>query len=214
MGSAALSLATARAEVAAVTDSAAGSGAEPGPRAVTDSASAFAADFEELFAAVGSAALFREGGPEHLTASCLVVDLDAEAVLLNHHRKAGLWGQFGGHVEARDDSLRSAACREALEESGLVSLSWFSPTAVDLHVHDLSQAFGRCSRHFDVVYAAGASVAETPVVSAESVDVKWFPLTSLPAALMPDLVVRLPELYAAAFVAAELRSPGRTSPRH
>ncbi|MGO1324799.1 MAG: NUDIX hydrolase, partial [Brevibacterium aurantiacum] len=75
---------------------------------------------------------------------------------------------------------------------------WFSPTPIDLHVHDLSASFGACERHFDVVFAACASVNQAPTVSAESLAVKWFPLTSLPASLMPDLVVRLPKLYRAA----------------
>lgn len=157
----------------------------------------FTLDFERLFSTAGAAALQREAGAEHVTASCLIFDPDTESVLLNHHRKAGLWGQFGGHLEAEDDSLRSAAHREAMEESGLRRLAWFSPAPIDLHVHDLSASFGACERHFDVVFAAAASVDQVPVVSEESLAVKWFPLTALPSSLMPDLVVRVPELYRA-----------------
>lgn len=157
----------------------------------------FAPNFERLFSSVGDAALRREAGAEHVTASCLIFDPDTQSVLLNHHRKAGLWGQFGGHLEAEDDSLRSAAHREAMEESGLGQLTWFSPTPIDLHVHDLSASFGACERHFDVVFAAVASVDQVPVVSDESLAVEWFPLSALPSSLMPDLVVRLPELYQA-----------------
>ncbi|RBP66315.1 8-oxo-dGTP pyrophosphatase MutT (NUDIX family) [Brevibacterium sanguinis] len=187
MPSPVLDLDAARAEVAAV--SAQGSGD-------------VGSDFEELFATFGAAALLREGGPEHLTASCLVVDLESRAVLLNHHRKAGLWGQFGGHLEPADPSLRAAAHREALEESGLAGFDWFSPAPVDLHVHDLSQAFGACTRHFDVVFAAAARAGTAPIVSEESLDVRWFPLTDPPRDLMPDLVVRLPVLWRAAAAAA------------
>lgn len=90
-------------------------------------ATGFTRDFDHLFSTVGDAALRRDAGGEHVTASCLVIDPDTESVLLNHHRKADLWGQFGGHLEPEDDSLCSAAHREATEESGLSNLSWFSP---------------------------------------------------------------------------------------
>ncbi|MDN5910248.1 MAG: NUDIX hydrolase [Brevibacterium sp.] len=157
----------------------------------------FALDFESLFSTAGDGALRRGAGAEHVTASCLIFDPDTEAVLLNHHRKAGLWGQFGGHLEPEDDSLRAAARREATEESGLSQLTWFSLIPIDLHVHDLSASFGACRRHFDVVFAAVADVDQVPVVSDESLAVKWFPLTDLPSSLMPDLVVRLPQLFRA-----------------
>lgn len=157
----------------------------------------FISDFIDLFAREGAGSLRRDGGPHHVTASCLVVDTRTESVLLNHHRKAGLWGQFGGHLEPEDLCLQDAARREAYEESGLQSLT-VTAAPIDLHVHDLSSAFGSCARHFDVVFAAGASVDETPVVSAESLDVAWFPMHQLPTALMPDLPARLPGLFAAA----------------
>ncbi|UVI37613.1 NUDIX hydrolase [Brevibacterium spongiae] len=164
----------------------------------------FSADFVDLFGRLGANSLRRDGGPHHVTASCLVVDPDTESVLLNHHRKAGLWGQFGGHLEPEDESVRAAARREAEEESGLQPLS-VSPAPIDLHVHDLSSAFGSCTRHFDVVFAAYASVKAVPSVSSESLDVAWFSLQDLPAALMPDLPARLPGLYSAALRALSAR---------
>lgn len=168
----------------------------------------FAADFAQLFDEAGAAALCREGGGFHVTASCLVFDSDCESVLLNHHGKAKLWGQFGGHLEPEDESLRTAAVREAREESGLGSLQWVSPAPVDLHVHDLSAAFGHCQRHYDVVYAARAAITDLPVVSEESIDVRWFPLGELPVDLLPDLPARLPELYRSAARAESLSSRG------
>lgn len=161
----------------------------------------FSADFTELFDLHGADSLHRAGGEHHVTASCLVVDPVAEAVLLNHHRKAGLWGQFGGHLEPDDSSLRGAARREAEEESGLRPLAHVSADPIDLHVHDLSAAFGTCTRHFDVVFAARASTEDSPRVSAESFAVAWFPLEDLPGDLMPDLPARLPGLFRSAVAA-------------
>ncbi|EKU49454.1 MULTISPECIES: NUDIX hydrolase [Brevibacterium] len=153
--------------------------------------------FAELFEHSGASALVREGTSEHVTASCLVIDPAAEAVLLNHHRKAGAWMQFGGHLEPGDVSLREAARREALEESGIGSLSWVSPAPIDLDIHELAGDFGTCRRHFDVIYGAVAETADLPRVSEESIDVAWFPVGRLPEDLMPDLVERLPQLYRA-----------------
>lgn len=172
----------------------------------------FRADFTKLFGRCGAGALRRDGDAEHVTASCLVFDPDTESVLLNHHRKAQRWGQFGGHLEPGDTTLASAALREAREESGLESFTGVSPAPIDLHVHDLSAAFGACLRHFDVVFAARASVEAVPVVSSESIDVAWFSLDALPADLMPDLPARLPGLYRNAVQA--LSDRGRSVPRH
>lgn len=150
----------------------------------------FLEDFVELFGLQGADSLRRDGGAHHVTASCLVVDPDTESVLLNHHRKAGLWGQFGGHLEPED---LSACCRPQRGRGGeRPAAPPRLPAPVDLHVHDLSSSFGSCTRHFDVVFAAYASVTESPSVSAESLDVAWFSMRDLPAALMPDLPARLP----------------------
>lgn len=178
----------------------------------TSAGSDYTDEFERLFFTADEAALRREAGAEHVTASCLIVDPVTETVLLNHHRKAGLWGQFGGHLEAEDDSLRAAARREAMEESGLRELRWFSPAPIDLHVHDLSTSFGACRRHFDVVYAAVADVGQTPVASEESLAVGWFQLTQLPNSLMPDLTLRLPELYRTSVDVWGLTGPDGSAP--
>src|SRR5699024_2553583 len=160
--------------------------------------SPFADEFAELFARQGAEALERHGGGHHVTASCLVFDPSADSVLLNHHGKAQLWGQFGGHLEPADVSLRAAAPRDAEEERGFTALSWVSSAPIDLPGHDSSAAFGPCPRHFDVAFAARASVSQSPTVSSESIDVAWFSLTDLPSAHMPELPTRLPGLFRAA----------------
>src|SRR5699024_5414715 len=110
----------------------------------------FADEFTELFARHGAESLERHGGGHHVTASCLVFDPIADSVLLNHHGKAQLWGQWGGHPEPGDAPLRAAARGEAEEEGGWPELSWLPPPPIPLHVHDLSTAFGPCPRHYDV----------------------------------------------------------------
>ena len=53
----------------------------------------------------------------HFTSGALVVSSD-NMILLNHHKKSGMWFQFGGHCDGDTDLLNSAK-REVYEESGL-----------------------------------------------------------------------------------------------
>jgi len=124
-------------------------------------------------------AVWKSGPPSHLTASCLVLDDGLGRVLLTHHRRARRWFQFGGHLEPADRDVRAAAEREAHEESGLSRLR-VTPVPVDLDRHRLVGDFGRCAEHLDIRYAATVSADETPRVSAESLDVRWWPVDALP----------------------------------
>ena len=128
----------------------------------------------------------KAGPPEHLTASCLVLDPDGTRVLLTHHRRAGQWFQFGGHLEAGDGSVWAAARREAREESGLPGLEPL-PVPVQLDRHVLAGDFGRCREHLDVRYAAVAPAGVGPRVSEESLDVRWWPVEDLPAGTRAEL---------------------------
>lgn len=123
----------------------------------------------------------KSGPPAHFTASCLVVDEAGERVLLTLHRKVGRWLQFGGHIEASDASVAEAALREAVEESGLPGGSLrLRPELAQLDRHALGSGFTRCTEHLDLRWIAVAAPASAPVVSAESLDVAWWPVDSLP----------------------------------
>ncbi len=135
--------------------------------------------------------LWRDGPPEHLTASCFVLDQPAEHVLLCLHGKGRFWVQFGGHLEPGDRTLAAAALREAREESGLDHLTLLSDQPVDLDRHRLSSAFGRCREHLDVAFAATADRSAAIAVSVESDDVAWWPVHALPPDVVPDLPPRL-----------------------
>ncbi|MGV8851606.1 MAG: NUDIX hydrolase [Rhodoglobus sp.] len=148
-------------------------------------------------AAGGADALQRDGGPEHVTASCFVFSPDCENVLLCFHRKGQFWVQFGGHIEPQDATVADAALREAREESGIAELTLRSDAIVDLDRHELHGGFA-CAAHWDVGFVAIAAPDVDVAVSDESEAVRWFPTNALPAAVPDNFTARL----AAALTAA------------
>lgn len=131
-------------------------------------------------------AVAKAGPPAHLTASCVVLHPSGTQVLLTLHRRAGAWFQFGGHLEVGDPTLWAAARREAREESGIDDLEPLAdPVQLDRHV--LVGAFGRCREHLDVRYVSVAPAGARPQVSAESDDVRWWPVDALPRGTRGEL---------------------------
>ena len=101
-------------------------------------------------------------------------------MLLNHHRKAGIWVAFGGHLEPEDETLAGAALREATEESGIADLRMLpGPAQLDIHPVSFCNPAGTV-RHLDVRYLAIAPAGAEPLVSDESEDVRWWPVGDLP----------------------------------
>jgi 8-oxo-dGTP pyrophosphatase MutT (NUDIX family) len=138
---------------------------------------------------LGAAALRREAGAAHVTASCFVFSADLQKTLLCFHRKGRFWVQTGGHIEPEDVSVPAAALREAREEAGLEGLA-LVPDLLDLDRHELGPGFGTCRTHWDVGFAALAPTSELPRVSAESEEVAWFPIDDLPTPLADRVTSR------------------------
>lgn len=126
-------------------------------------------------------AMWRSLGIGHLTASALVMDASGNSVLLTLHPKVGRWLQLGGHCEPGDEGLRAAAQREVIEESGMPILSISAgPIRLDRHPVRCS---AQVSEHLDVQYLVVVPDGSSPVISEESDDLRWFPLSGLPAGL-------------------------------
>lgn len=131
--------------------------------------------------------VLRECYPDHLTASTLVLDAQHRHVLLTLHRKARRWFQLGGHVEQGDGTLPDAALREATEESGIAGLL-LDRVPVQLSAHPVPFCDPRGGvTHLDVRFVATAPPGAEHAVSAESLDVAWWPVDGLPDP-EPDVV--------------------------
>jgi 8-oxo-dGTP pyrophosphatase MutT (NUDIX family) len=118
--------------------------------------------------------------PGHVTASALVLDHTGTETLLTLHPRLGRWVQLGGHCEDGDADIAAAALREAGEESGIDGLTMGTMPAA-LHVHPVTCSLGVPTRHLDVQFVARAPEGAQINRSDESLDLKWWPLGSLPA---------------------------------
>ncbi len=120
----------------------------------------------------GPLALTRRCLPGHLTASCLLWSHDGARVLLHHHRKLGLWLQFGGHCDGEGDT-REVALRETVEESGITPSS-LTEAPVDFDVHTIPARPGEPEHlHLDVRYLAVAPDGAREAISEESLALAW-----------------------------------------
>ena len=117
--------------------------------------------------------------PGHVTASTLVVDHTGTKALLTLHPRLGRWVQLGGHCEPEDGGILEAALREATEESGIDGLRIDRELAA-IHVHPVTCSLGVPTRHLDLQFLAYAPAGAEPVISEESLDLRWWPISAAP----------------------------------
>jgi len=115
----------------------------------------------------------------HLTGSALVVDPSRRRVLLTLHPKVGRWLQLGGHCEPGDRTMVAVALREAVEEGGIAGVR-IDPHPLNLDIHPIECVRGVPNRHLDVQFLAIAPADAEPVISTESLDLRWWPMDALP----------------------------------
>lgn len=137
---------------------------------------------EAMLAFLGSAprGCLREHEAGHITASAMVFSHDGSEILLTLHPRVGRWIQLGGHCEEGDDTVAGAALREATEESGMAGLA-LDPGLYGAQAHPITCSLGAPTRHLDLLFRITAPRGAVPVRSAESTDLRWWPVDALPA---------------------------------
>ncbi|MEU6353610.1 NUDIX domain-containing protein [Streptomyces sp. NPDC047072] len=150
--------------------------------------------------------------PGHVTCSAVVIDRDRR-VLHIAHRVTGLLLAPGGHVEAGDRTLLSAAVREVCEEAGLrpgdlCLTPQFLDEPIDVDVHDIDANLAKgeaAHQHCDFRFAFYLTAEQPPALALldeEVAGAQWLPYAD----------VRSPTLRAK-LLAAELHGlDGRPEP--
>lgn len=119
----------------------------------------------------------------HVTASALVINPAGDKTLLTHHHFLDKWLQFGGHIDETDESVLSAAIREAEEESGINGIRPYATGIFDIDAHPIPQNVKKnepAHIHYDVRFLLVAP-HEDYTVSDESQALKWFAKDELQA---------------------------------
>lgn len=121
----------------------------------------------------GNNCFVRDNFVGHVTSGALVVSED-NMVLLNHHKKSGMWFQFGGHCDGDTDTLGSAR-REVFEECGLKDLILLKDGIfnIDVQIIPNNETKGEPEHaHYDINYLLLTKTKDF-IISNESFSIKW-----------------------------------------
>lgn len=147
---------------------------------------ALVSDLAARLGAHGRGFLARSNPAGHITCGAVLLDND-EHVLMVRHNTLGTWLTPGGHLEAADSTLQSAARRELAEETGFsreVTLLESFPVHIDRHTIPANVIKSEPEHeHWDFRFLflcrGGAAAVRLEEVSAA----EWLPIGSLPALL-------------------------------
>lgn len=109
----------------------------------------------------------------HITAGGLICDSQGN-ILLNHHKKSGLWIQFGGHADGNPDLLE-VALREINEESGIKEPKLISNKIFDVDVQRIPFSAKKNEPehwHFDINFLFFVD-NHNFTLSDESTEARW-----------------------------------------
>lgn len=109
----------------------------------------------------------------HVTAGAFVCDHQGN-ILLNHHKKSGMWFQFGGHCDFEEDCL-AVAKREVQEEAGITDFKLGKTSIFDVAVVNVPKSTKKNEPehvHYDINFLFFVDSRDY-MVSSESIEAKW-----------------------------------------
>lgn len=118
---------------------------------------------------------YRDCFPGHITGSALLMNKAGDQILLNHHKFLDKWVCFGGHADG-DEDIANVAIRETEEESGLNDFIMVGNGFAELDIHPVPHNPAKnepAHEHFDVRYIMRMCSDQAPVLSDESVALRW-----------------------------------------
>lgn len=126
-------------------------------------------------------AFHRDHLPGHITGSVWIVDETFSHALLTHHAKLNKWLQPGGHADG-DEDVRRVALREGNEETGVTQFKSLLSTIFDIDIHAIPERKDFPAHdHYDVRFVVQASKTDPLIITEESHDLRWVPLSEIAA---------------------------------
>lgn len=111
--------------------------------------------------------------PGHITGSAFIFDKKASAVLFTHHKKLKKWLQLGGHSDG-NSNIFETVLREAQEESGIKSFTYYEQEIFDVDIHPIPENKKMPAHlHFDIRFLLFPQEKTLLKISNESLDLKW-----------------------------------------
>lgn len=133
----------------------------------------------------------RDPIPGHITASAVIINTDASALLMTHHAKLDRWLQLGGHCDGLKDPY-FVAKKEGYEESGLSYIDSITTEVLDIDIHPIPASSEAPEHlHFDIRYLFQANHRQELKISSESKQLRWIDLSTLEAVTDDRSILRL-----------------------